>query len=65
MTQNKKILLPLRVIWDPIVDALGHTCHVRNLKQHCRGEVDALHELQVDVHVERYLTTTINLLLLW
>lgn len=40
------------------------TCYVRYLNEHGRGEVDALHELKVDVHVEGNLSPTFQLLLL-
>ena len=38
--------------------------HVGNFQQHSRHQVDALHQLQVDVHVERHLTLTLQLFLL-
>ena len=39
------------------------TCHIRYLKEHGRREVDTLHQLEVDVHVEGNLTSTLNDLL--
>ena len=40
------------------------TCYVGYLNEHGRGEVDTLHELKVDVHMEGNLSPTFQLLLL-
>ena len=40
------------------------TCNVGYLREHGGGEVDTLHELQVDVHVEGNLPPSLQLLLL-
>ena len=64
--------LPLIVVQQP-AERLGddaarsrqHSgCHVGSLQQHCSNEVDALQQLQVDVHVEGHLTPPLQLLLL-
>lgn len=41
------------------------TSHVGDLQQHGGDKVDALQQLQVDVHVVGQQATLLNLLLLW
>ena len=60
------------MVLELVVEALGHDpppalclcgSHEGDLHQHGGGEVDALHQLQVDVHVEGDLPPALNLLL--
>ena len=43
----------------PGIEFVGR--HVRDLQQHGRHQVDALQQLQVDVHVERHLAPLLHL----
>ena len=38
--------------------------HVRDFEQHGRDEINAFHQLEIDVHVEGNLTLALQLLLL-
>ena len=51
-------------IWECDYKVAPPTCYVGYLNEHGGGEVDTLHELEVDVHVEGNLSPTFQLLLL-
>ena len=46
----------------PHVEFVG--CHIRDLEQHRRDQIDAFHQFQIDVHVEWHLTLALQFLLL-